>query len=391
MELYTLDSLFRRERIFDQFESLIWTERFSAYGDFELVVPSTNETRSAFRNGVYLAQNKSFRVMKIDTIEDSADDQGKATLKVSGTSFEEHMDDRAALAALGSTTTYPKWVINATPGGAARSIFHDICIAGTLSAQDIIPGVMEGSSLFPTDTIPEPEDYITIGIDPTTVYTAVKQICDIYKLGFRIVRNPITSQLYFDVYSGCDRTTGQTLLDPVIFSKNLDNLQSTTELLSTLGSKNTAYVISPSGYQIVYADGVDPLVEGFDRRVMVVKVDDVTDTDAGIWGPKLYQRGKEELAKNRILYGFDGELDQNADFVYGTDYNLGDLVEMQNLDGATNKMRVTEQIFVSDKEGDRSYPTLTIDQFILPGTWLAWEYSKVWLDYDSDPITWSEL
>jgi hypothetical protein len=54
------------------------------------------------------------------------------------------------------------------------------------------------------------------------------------------------------------------------------------------------------------------------------------------------------------------------------DYRLGDLVEMRNGDKATTHRRVTEQIFVSDSQGDRSYPTLTLNQYITPGTWDSW-------------------
>ena len=63
---------------------------------------------------------------------------------------------------------------------------------------------------------------------------------------------------------------------------------------------------------------------------------------------------------------------------------------MRNDDGVTNQMQVTEQIFVDDKEGTRSYPTLTINTFIMPGTWSAWDFNKVWLDYDPSPETWAD-
>jgi hypothetical protein len=43
-------------------------------------------------------------------------------------------------------------------------------------------------------------------------------------------------------------------------------------------------------------------------------------------------------------------------------------------------MQVSEQIFVCDGEGERSYPTLAINQFIMPGSWLAWDYNQVWID-----------
>jgi hypothetical protein len=53
---------------------------------------------------------------------------------------------------------------------------------------------------------------------------------------------------------------------------------------------------------------------------------------------------------------------------------------MRNTDGVINNMRITEQIFVSDREGERSYPTLMLNVFITTGSWLSWLNNKVWSD-----------
>ena len=102
----------------------------------------------------------------------------------------------------------------------------------------------------------------------------------------------------------------------------------------------------------------------------------------------MIQRGQEELAKNRQITVLDGELTSNSQYRYGIDYNLGDLVELRDEDGATSVMQVTEQIFVSDKEGDRAYPTLAVNALITPGTWLT--YGDVeWDDFTTEH--WDEL
>ena len=379
MEVYILDSLLRREKVIDRFESLIWTERFASYGDFQLVIQSTNESRSDFVAGTRIAQNESYRVMTVETVENTIDEEGKALLKVKGISLEDILDDRVAKDTLSDLTTEPKWILTGTPGDIARQIFNDICVLGTLDPGDVIPFIMPGT-IFPEDTIPESTDIITVELDPQSVYEAIKGVCDLYDLGFRLVRNFDTSQLYFDIYSGSDRTTLQTDLAPVVFSPDLDNLKNTTEFTTIEQNKNVAYVFSPVGFEVVIPQDVDPEVEGFERRVLLVKADDITDPDPEIASALMIQRGKEELSKNRSFSAFDGELNQHSEYKYGIHYNLGDLVEMRNSDGITNNMRVTEQIFVSDKEGERSYPTLAINLFITPGSWLAWDYNQVWAD-----------
>jgi hypothetical protein len=393
MEIYTLDPLYRPVEVIDRFESMIWTERYQAMGDFELSMVSTPASRRLLTTGTRLAINESYLVMEIETLENKRT-SGESMLNIKGRSLEKILDDRAP-------TTYTmvgdpnsqqqKLVFTGVPAEIARKVFRDINILGLQDVGDILPGVFEGNGgLYPEDTIPEPTEVVTLEMEPTTLYEVTKSICELYDLGFRLVRNPATWQLYYDIYTGSDRTSSQNDLDPVIFSPDLDNLQDTTELTTTVLSKNIAYVLSPVGHEIVFAQDVVNAVSGFDRRVLLVKADDITDTDPAVASAKMIQRGKEELAKNRSFSAFDGELSQTSRYMPGRDYNLGDLVEQRNDDGVTNYMKVTEQIFVQDKEGQRSYPTLSINKFIQPGTWLAWDYNQTWADLASSPETWAD-
>lgn len=378
MEAYTLDPLLRRVGVIDRFESLIWTERFNAFGDFQMEIESTQATRTMLKAGTLLAMNESYRVMTVETIEDGDDSEGRRMLSVKGRSIEAILLDRVAKNSTADLTTSPKWIITDEPAEIARKIFHDICVTGTLDLADKIPFIIEGS-IMPVDTIPEPLDPITVEMEPTTVYTAIEEICNVWNLGFRMLRNYDASELYFDVYAGSDRTTSQSVLAPVIFTPSLDNLQNTKELTTIEKAKNVAYVYSPAGFQKVYPIGVDPDVEGFERHVLVVNASDITVDNPDV-ASALIQRGNAELAKNRVYQAFDGEISRYSQYKYGTHYNLGDVIEMRNIDGLINNMRVTEQIFVSDREGERSYPTLSLNTFITTGSWLSWLNNKVWED-----------
>jgi hypothetical protein len=392
MEVYTLDPLWRHERVIDRFESLIWAERYADIGDFELRLHSTSANRRLLKTGTRLAINESYRVMEVETFEDK-DENGEKLLIVKGRSVEKVLDDRmpSGFTMVGDTNPQVKLVLSGIPGPILRTLFKNINILGLQDPGDILPGVQEGNGgLYPDDTIAESSEEVTIEMDPSTLYEVTKNICEVYDLGFRLARNPSTGQLYYDIYSGSDRTTSQSSLAPVIFSPDLDNLQNTTELTTTALAKNIAYVLSPVGHEIVFAQDIDNTISGFDRRVLLVKATDITDEDPLIASAKMIQRGKEELAKSRALSAFDGEINQRSMYRYGRDCNLGDIVEQRNSDGATNNMRVTEQIFVSDKEGDRAYPTLSINKFIQPGTWLGWDYNQVWQDLDPSSETWAD-
>jgi Siphovirus ReqiPepy6 Gp37-like protein len=390
VEVYTLDNLFRRDKVVDKFESLIWTERFKNIGDFELHIHSTPENRNLFPAGTRIATNESHRVMTVETVEGSTDDEGRKMLTLRGRSLEQILEDRVARNTTANLTTTPKWVLTGLPVAIAKQIFHDTCVLGMFSTSDIIPNINEGPGLYPADTIAAPTDSITVEIEPMSVYSAIKQLSDLYGFGFRLIRNYDTSMLYFDVYMGSDRTTGQSTLPAVIFSPDLDNLKNSRELTTIATYKNVAYVMSPVGTAVVYSDDVDPTtVTGHNRRVLWVKADDITDPNPATLTDRLNRRGREELSKYRRLSAFDGEIGQITTYKYGVDINLGDLIEVRNVDGATNNMQVTEWINVQDGEGQRSYPTLSLNTFITPGSWLAWDYNQTWFDLASDPMTWS--
>lgn len=381
MEVYILNATLQRDEVVDVFDSLIWTERWQKEGDFELNVNSTPQNKKLFSSGKMLALNESHRIMVVETFEDSISSEGEKSLKITGRSIEKVLYDRVARGAMTSTTVESKWNLNGTPGAIMRKIFHDICVTGTLSSADVIPFIYEGT-LLPASTISESTTVVDIPLDPMTVGEALVQIGTQYDLGFRMLRNGDLSQIYFDVYSGSDRTTGQESLPAVIFSPDLGNLQDTKALVSDAIYKNCAYVFSPAGFKVVWLDGVDPATTGFDKRILIVMAEDITDP--GTADAAMTQRGLAELAKNRQISAFDGEITQYSDYRYGVDYQLGDLIELRNTDGSTNKMRVTEQIFVSDKEGDRNYPTLSVNQFITPGSWLSWDSNQEWADLDAN-------
>lgn len=382
MEIYILDALLRRTEVIDKFISLIWTDRFQDLGDFELVVSSTSENRSWLTTDTLLAINTSYRVMVIDKTNDTVDDDDIATLTITGHSIETVLNDRVVKNTYTDLTTEPTWDFSDTPGNICRTMFDHICRDGILFASDIIPFLVPGS-IYSTGTIPEYDTEILWSQAPDQLFTPIQQLCQLYDLGFRLVRNQDSSQLYFDIYSGNDRTTQQTDFPPVIFSPSLDDLQNTTKVAITEGSKNVAYVFSTAGTKTVYDDNVDPTVTGFVKRVLVVNAD-IADGDPDP-DTTMQQAGAQALIAARATEMFDGELNQYGSFTYEVDYTVGDLVEMRDQDGNISYKRVTEQIFSSDANGDTSYPTLAADLFAGIDDWISWNASdKAWADFTDE-------
>lgn len=389
MEWYTLDDELRRDTVIEGFESFIWTERYQDVGDFQIVIKSTIQSRSLLTEGTYLGMKESDRrVMVIDTISDDTDQNGERNLTITGSSLEKILDDRVAIAAFTDTTTTPNWVITASAGDVCREVFTSICVDTILDAGDTIPFYHSGT-LSDDGNLGEDDTEITVTISPDTVLNVIKQICATYFLGFRMVKDGDTGNIYFEIYVGDDHTSQQTTLTPVIFDPDIDNLEKISLLQSTASVKTVAYVIAANGAEMAFATGYDDAVSGAARRVLLVNSSNTGESGDDL-NTALRTEGLIALSAQREIYSFDGELPQTIPYVYGVDYKLGDLVEERNSSDYGSQMLVTEQIFVSDNTGERSYPTLVLKQTITPGTWSAWSISETWDDED-ESVTWDNV
>lgn len=389
MEIYILDESLRRVDVVERYQSLIWTERFNAKGDFVLTLDPQLADPELFKQGTRLAINKSQYVMTIETASNKVAEDGNRVLEIKGPSLEDIMDMRPNQADFATAETPAvTLVMSGLPADIMRGLFDDICRSNTAIPDDNIEFIQTGEWSDP-GSIPEPPDSVEIRTELDTLYNSIKNIADIYTLGFRLIRIDDDSGLYFEVYSGNDRTTGQTVNNVIAFSYELDNMTDTEELTSTATERNVAYVFAPNGSRIVFAPYADPSVDGFERRVLIVDANDITLTAGAPLDAALDQRGLEELAKNSTIIGFDGEVRVDARYVYGADYALGDLVEQRSNTGVVTNMRVTEQIFVSDAEGERNYPTLTFNSLISSGSWDSISGSWYWDSYTTE--YWDDL
>lgn len=379
-EFYTLDDSLRRKDLVQNIESAIWTERCSAFGDCQFTLPSTYENRQLLLPKTRLTRGSSTYVMTIDTVVDQTDEAGIRNIVATGRSLEALLLDRVAMPAVTDTTTSPNWIVTAKPGDIMRFMFNEICVKCILSEHDSIPFYVPGT-LLPPGNIPESTDVITVSASPDYLYNTLKSIADTYELGFRLVRNGDLGQVYFEVFTGDDRTLGQTSKDPVVFDPGTETLAKASILTSTAAVKTVAYVFAANGSAIVYAPDANANDSGSDRKVLLIN-----SSNNGEAGPDLtaalQQEAQIALASQRTIYSFDGELPQGSLYVYGRDYKLGDLVQEIDSDNFGNQLRVTEQIFSVEKAGNSSYPTLSITQVLTPGTWLSLDANLNWTDID---------
>ncbi|OUM85680.1 MAG: hypothetical protein BAA01_09435 [Bacillus thermozeamaize] len=155
----------------------------------------------------------------------------------------------------------------------------------------------------------------------------------------------------FDVAIGRDVTARQAVNPPVIFSPEYDSVKNLSLVDSYMNYRNTAYVAGQG-------EGVDRRVvevgtaEGLDRFELFVDARDVaeeTEDDPPQPRPEqeiiddLENRGQQYLADYAAVFTLEGQILTNSPFQYERDWDLGDVVTVQNLGwGVTRDARVTE-------------------------------------------------
>ena len=171
------------------------------------------------------------------------------------------------------------------------------------------------------------------------------------------------------------RTGNIEKVTPVIFSEELDNFVADRSLSSDEDYKNVAYV-TRGPLMMEIDDGYDK--PGLERRVIHVDADNLEDTPS--MRTEMMAMGTKELSSHRRVFLIDGEVPPYSRYRYDVDYSLGDIVSIVNRSSETVFARVVEQIFISDEEGVRTYPTLREEYSITPGDWYAPQYHVRWID-----------
>ena len=345
MEVVGLSSSFQSTGTIDQFESLIWTDRYNTPGEFELYTPVRSDvlTTLALDNFVYLRDSE--HIMIVESRNITTDSEKGNHLIIKGRSLESILD--------------------------RRMVLYDTALTGNF--QTAIQGLLNGTFISPGGDRTVPNFVFLASTDPaitamtinsqysvTSVLDIVQKECQTRGLGFKITLN-ITNQMVFSLYRGTDRTYAQTTRDPVVFSPKLDNLVNSDYKESKVQYKNVAYIIGEgTGNSRTYSStGVGV---GLARREVPL---DGSSISANIspalsqaqYSVLLAQYGGNYLAGLQNTVKFEGSINPTLTARYGTHFFMGDTVQVENEYGMLGSSRVTEMIYTQDPSKTSAIPT----------------------------------
>jgi hypothetical protein len=415
MELLTLDDDFQPVDLIENYESLIWTERYDKSGDFQITSTDISFLINKLKldvegahSYVTLRESSVPMVVEIHKLEKKKNDA--PTITITGRSFETVLERRASVNQLSSGTVRTPWVIQAAKESdaayeAMRAVLGDV--AQTLSGRQVLPALSPAVSA--NDAIPElelimPADYqvvnwsssVTYGVGEVVVssgnlYRAIAAstnktpaseptfwtlmdvstgLTAVASLGYEIAPKDLYTATLELIQAnhrglksvrplspgdpvGIEIYNGADLTNDVVFDARFDQVENATYLLSEQGSTNVGYVYGSNGASQVLKTAA-PEPSGLDRRVLVV--DNSNDSTVNTSDIRR-TRGLIELYKYNATALFDGEVAEQVAAGYNTQYFLGDILRLDGEYGLSENVRVVEFIRTSDSTGEKAYPT----------------------------------
>lgn len=387
MYIEVFNKNFERIAVCDNYESLIWTDRYNEPGDFELYFGMRKELLDIYVPDYYLmSQDSEFEddntiyqtVMIIEDLKVTTDLEGGDHLIVTGRSLESLLCRRIVW----KQTTLTGKLKTAVKNLMDQNI---IVCAKKLKKRQMTEVVW----IDPTDNI-----FDTLVIDETqftgdVLYDAIKDLCDQFDVGFRLKRNQNTGKFVFKLYIGTDRSYKQTKNAYVVFSPTFDNIIS-----SDYQENKSKYC----NVTLVAGEGEDPNrvtlevgdvnSSGMDRRELytdardlssVIESDDEDEEEEEDpenpegggeqeeehmskeeYENLLRNRGLEKLKEVEIEKIFDGQVDARQLYKYGEHFFIGDYCELEDKYGRESRVKVVEYIHSESTSGIEEYPTFKI-------------------------------
>ncbi|OAT74568.1 siphovirus ReqiPepy6 Gp37-like family protein [Parageobacillus thermoglucosidasius] len=324
----------------DNYESLLFTRRWHEVGEFELRINRYKRHTELLQRGnlIMLGASRN-KVGIIRHREIELDENGKASENwlVKGIALKGVVAQRIVVPpvndshdrASGTAESVMKHYVN-------NHIVNPVDVKRKIDMVILASDQQRGSSISWESRFKNLADEL-IEISKTS------------GLGWDVFLDFQQKKWIFDVFEGRNLTVNQTENPPVIFSPQFESLKQLSFVESDYNYKNFGYIAGQG-------EGEDRRVvevgeaEGLSRIETFIDSRDISEEDeSGQALPeeqviaKLRERGQQKLSEFAQDFFLEGQILTNSPFVYEKDYDLGDIVTIQNREwGITRDARITE-------------------------------------------------
>ena len=461
MDLYVLNKNLDQTAYVECFESVVWSLRYAEHGEFELHLPFFSELTSDMMSAAYVFDVQSETAMFVEDVEMETNAEDLPMIIFKGRSLESILARRII------------WG-KKTVSGKIQTI-----ISTLLSENIINPALDErriSNFVFQSNTDSRFDDYKIADDSPIEfhgdiLYDAIKYLCDLFDVGFRVTLNS-NKQFVFQLYCGEILDGTDETKKTVTFSPKMDNLSDTRYLQSSQNYKNVTridssyelkaeqnngdndpsassaitaetkswvvfphnsepltdglktmmhfnkkvsagatlningtgakpiyYKTNPIGSEVidssatvvvtystsgggrwvidsleepeeglqqsrvlVVTDGSGDPISGLDRREIFTDAGSITTEDGMTpqdYAESMRLQGYATLRENCETTEIDGESIPGVNYIFGQDYQLGDIVKVENECGVVASVRIIEYVQTFDENGLAACPSFS--------------------------------
>lgn len=352
MDVFVLNQSFETIAIIDDYESLIWTDRYFEYGDFELYLPMQISLLTSLQKDNYLYIRDSEHMMIIEDFEITTDTETGSRLMVTGRSLESILDRRIVW----GQKTY-----SGTIHAVIKQMITDAIISPSVSARKIDNFIFQDSSDESVNDVS-----IEVQFTGDNLYDAISLLCQTVGAGFQITLDS-SNNFVFNLYSGQDRSYDQDDNPYVVFSPSFENIIDSRYLETNSNYRNVT-LVAGEGEGSARKTVTVGAGSGLTRREVFTDARDIsTQTENGTlttsqYNAQLTERGNENLQEYTASTAFEGKAETTRMFKYGEDFFMGDIVQIANEFGMEGRAYITAIIRSQNEQGFAVYPTFeTID------------------------------
>lgn len=311
----------------NQFNSLIWPDKFNGYANFELWAPITSENSEFLKTGNILWCGGDNAAI-IEIVKSSIDDKGVKTYNVKGRTLEALL------------TTRIIWGTHNAVNKYASTVLYDIVTQNCINTTDARRKIPFLECAVDTQV----GGRITVQRTGGEVYDTCVDIAGAADIGFNVQFKPREKKMVFQVVEGIDRTIEQSTVDPVEFSTDLEDILSSSYYTNNQDEKSVALVLGEgTGTERKREISGNNDSAGFLRKELSVDARDIqseTISESGVsqqltpeeYADALINRGDEKLSGCQITETFEAQLRVFGDVQYefGVDYQKGDKVTVRD-------------------------------------------------------------
>ncbi len=317
--------------------SAIWTRRYYVPNDFELYFPATADALAMITDDCYITRDDRPEVMIVEHVEIITNEDEGNYILVSGRGGESIIDRRIVLH-------------QTRLSGRADAAVHRLVNENAVAPADpdrALPILMRTPDVLAAS--------ISAQYTGKNLLEAVQEICKAYGIGFRaVVDNYSVVTPIIELMIGTDRSAGQAVNSPVIFSPEYDNLLSSNYVLDTSNYKNVA-IVAGEGEGTARKRATYGSASGMHRRELYVDARDMSTNEGEIsdadYTAQMLARGAESLTEHAVVESFDGEIDATNTYILDEDYAEGDIVTVINEYGIRKDVRITAIMESWDEAG----------------------------------------